>query len=362
MQNKTKLFLVIAAVLLGGFSVGNYAKAADQCTLNGGVCVSCPVSCANACADNGYENNSKLASYNNDCSLAVNGVCCAKSIVPPASDCVCGGSDRQSFPSAPTSNLCQTGTASDIYGTGPWTWQCGDSCKTVNCSAIKSSTATTNCVCGSAKDQIFSTAPTGNLCQTGTASDIYGTGPWTWQCGGTCGTVSCSTKASGTTSCADLVNGAACTTSDGQVGVCSGGACSTGTKATSCADLVDGAACTTSDGKSGACKNGACSTGTATSPGTTPGAGITFPTDTGLPTNTNLVKGIFTNVANFLLSIIGIIAIISFVISGIQYFLVATDEKMMETAKKTMVASIIGLVVALFGYIAVKTVEMLLKG
>jgi uncharacterized membrane protein len=75
-----------------------------------------------------------------------------------------------------------------------------------------------------------------------------------------------------------------------------------------------------------------------------------------------LVKGIFTNVANWLLSIIGIIAIISFVISGIQYFLVATDEKMMETAKKTMVASIIGLVVALFGYIAVKTVEMLLNG
>jgi cytochrome bd-type quinol oxidase subunit 2 len=94
---------------------------------------------------------------------------------------------------------------------------------------------------------------------------------------------------------------------------------------------------------------------------TTPGAGITFPPNTGLPTNEKLVKGIFENVANFLLSIIGIIAIISFVISGIQYFLVATDEKMMETAKKTMVASIIGLVVALFGYIAVKTVEMLLK-
>jgi len=97
--------------------------------------------------------------------------------------------------------------------------------------------------------------------------------------------------------------------------------------------------------------------------GNSGGTGVIIPDKlAGLPTNPNLVKGIFTNVANFLLSIIGILAIIGFVISGIQYYLVATDEKMLETAKKTMVASIIGLVVALFGYIAVKTVEMLLKG
>lgn len=96
---------------------------------------------------------------------------------------------------------------------------------------------------------------------------------------------------------------------------------------------------------------------------TSSSTGVIIPTTlSGLPTNTNLVKGIVTNIANWLLSIVGIIAVISFIISGIQYFLVATDEKMLETAKKTMMTSIIGIVVALFGYIAVKTIEMLLKG
>jgi cytochrome bd-type quinol oxidase subunit 2 len=146
-------------------------------------------------------------------------------------------------------------------------------------------------------------APTSNLCSTGTASSVTGSGPWTWSCGETCGTATCSATLS--------------TTTTGNVGV-----------------------------------------GTTTS-----ATGVIIPTElAGLPTNTNLVKGIVTNIANWLLSIIGIIAVISFIISGIQYFLVATDEKMLETAKKTMMTSIIGIVVALFGYIAVKTVEMLLNG
>jgi serine protease len=37
----------------------------------------------------------------------------------------CGGSNRQYFSSAPTANLCATGTASEITGAGPWSWSCG---------------------------------------------------------------------------------------------------------------------------------------------------------------------------------------------------------------------------------------------
>lgn len=81
----------------------------------------------------------------------------------------------------------------------------------------------------------------------------------------------------------------------------------------------------------------------------------------GLPTNAGLVKGIVANIADWLLSIIGIVAIISFVIAGFQYFLVASDDKMMEKAKKTMVASIIGLVVALSGFIAIKTIDVMMR-
>lgn len=81
----------------------------------------------------------------------------------------------------------------------------------------------------------------------------------------------------------------------------------------------------------------------------------------GLPTNPDLVYGIVENIADWLLNIIGILALIGFVISGIQYFLVATDEKMMETAKKTMMASIFGLVVALSGYIVIYTIDTILN-
>ncbi|MFZ2188522.1 MAG: hypothetical protein WAV73_03110 [Candidatus Moraniibacteriota bacterium] len=89
---------------------------------------------------------------------------------------------------------------------------------------------------------------------------------------------------------------------------------------------------------------------------------LNYPTTSGLPENAEGVKGIFTNVADLLLRVIGIIAIIGFVISGFQYFLVATDEKMLQTAKKSMVASAIGIAVALSGVIAIKAVEMLLTG
>ncbi|MFA5961504.1 MAG: hypothetical protein WC848_02395 [Parcubacteria group bacterium] len=211
-----------------------------------------------------------------------------------AESCICGSATSSSYSTAPTSNLCQTGTNSSVTpDSGYWNWSCGETCDTVSCQARQSVDLTT-CICGSSNGQSFDAAPTSNLCNTGTASSVTGTGPWNWSCGESCGTATCSANKTGDS--------------------------------------------------------------------TTNGTGITFPTNTGLPTNSGLVKGIFTNVANWLLSIIGIIAIISFVISGVQYFLVATDEKMLETAKKTMMTSIIGIVVALFGYIAIKTVEMLLKG
>jgi hypothetical protein len=49
-----------------------------------------------------------------------------------------------------------------------------------------------NTGCGTANGQAFSTAPSTNLCNSGTASSLSGTGPWTWTCTGTYGTASCS--------------------------------------------------------------------------------------------------------------------------------------------------------------------------
>jgi alpha-tubulin suppressor-like RCC1 family protein len=50
---------------------------------------------------------------------------------------LCGSSDGQSLPSAPSTNLCSAGTATAVTGSGPWTWSCtglyGGS--SANCSA-----------------------------------------------------------------------------------------------------------------------------------------------------------------------------------------------------------------------------------
>ena len=104
------------------------------------------------------------------------------------------------------------------------------------------------------------------------------------------------------------------------------------------------------------------STNTGGNTGTGGGTGVDIPTDTGLPTNSGLVKGILVNVLNWLLSIIGIIAIIGFIISGFQYFMTGVDEKSVEKAKKTATASVIGIIIALSGYVVIAAVEKILKG
>ncbi|MFZ2226741.1 MAG: hypothetical protein WA064_05365 [Candidatus Moraniibacteriota bacterium] len=212
-----------------------------------------------------------------------------------------------------------------------------------------------DCVCGSANNQSSVNAPTTNLCSTGTASSIDTEDAirWEWTCiGDSCGTVSCSA-----TKAVDL-NACACGSANGQsfATTPTSNLCSTGTTSSVTGSGPWTWSCTGSCGASASCS----ANKTGTTP--TPGTGIEIPTDTGLPANTGLVKGILTNVANWLLGIIGIIAIIGFVISGLQYFLVATDEKMLETAKKTAQASAIGIAVALSGYIVIAAIEKILKG
>jgi hypothetical protein len=49
----------------------------------------------------------------------------------------CGSSNGQSFSSAPSTNLCATGTASSVSGAGPWSWSCigSNGGSTASCSA-----------------------------------------------------------------------------------------------------------------------------------------------------------------------------------------------------------------------------------
>lgn len=64
----------------------------------------------------------------------------------------------------------------------------------------------------------------------------------------------------------------------------------------------------------------------------------------------------------WLLGILGFIAIIGFVISGILYLTAAGNESQIEKAKSAMTYSIVGVIVALVGFMIVTAVGEWLKG
>ncbi len=74
------------------------------------------------------------------------------------------------------------------------------------------------------------------------------------------------------------------------------------------------------------------------------------------------VTALITNAMNWLLYILGFLAIIGFVISGILYLTAYGDQEQIDKAKKAMLYSIIGILVALVGFIAVKAISGFLGG
>jgi hypothetical protein len=113
----------------------------------------------------------------------------------------CGSSNGGTFSSEPTTNLCNSGTASSLSGSGPWYWTCNgsDDGSDENCSANKTETpAPISGQCGSSNGASFATAPTAGLCDSGAASSVSGSGPWTWSCRGSNGgtTMFCSASKS----------------------------------------------------------------------------------------------------------------------------------------------------------------------
>jgi hypothetical protein len=65
---------------------------------------------------------------------------------------------------------------------------------------------------------------------------------------------------------------------------------------------------------------------------------------------------------NWLLAILGIFGIIGFVISGILYLTAAGTDDQISTAKNAMKYSIIGVIVALLGFVIIQAVNTLLSG
>jgi len=90
------------------------------------------------------------------------------------------------------------------------------------------------------------------------------------------------------------------------------------------------------------------------------GKGETDAKGQGLPEGT--IHDIVFNLASWLLLLLGSVALIGFVISGILYLTAAGNEERMETAKKGMIYSVIGVVVGLLGYVIVQAVDSWLGG
>jgi ABC-type cobalamin transport system permease subunit len=82
------------------------------------------------------------------------------------------------------------------------------------------------------------------------------------------------------------------------------------------------------------------------------------PAGTGLPQNS--IFKIIQGIMNWLLALVGIVGVIGFAIAGILYLTAAGDEDRISTAKKAMLYSIIGVIVALVGLVALTAAESML--
>ncbi|NLC31535.1 MAG: hypothetical protein GX765_05805 [Candidatus Moranbacteria bacterium] len=82
--------------------------------------------------------------------------------------------------------------------------------------------------------------------------------------------------------------------------------------------------------------------------------------DGALPDGT--IYEIIRSIMNWLLALVGIIGVIGFVIAGIIYLTAAGDSSKAETAKNAMTYSIIGVIVALMGFVIIQAVDAMLGG
>lgn len=102
----------------------------------------------------------------------------------------CGSSNAKTFGIKPTTGLCYVGVNTNVYGIGPWNWQClgSDGGQNVNCSANIS-----NPQCGNANGKTFSVKPVApELCSKGSATSVNSGSKWTWQCVNGTKKISCS--------------------------------------------------------------------------------------------------------------------------------------------------------------------------
>jgi hypothetical protein len=112
------------------------------------------------------------------------GSACLGEASPTPINGACGASNGIVDNIAPTTDLCSTGSASAVTGSGPWSWSCLGSYGGVDTSCVAGAeSAVISGFCGSANGIATNIAPSTNLCRLGYASGLTGNGPWSWTCG-----------------------------------------------------------------------------------------------------------------------------------------------------------------------------------
>jgi hypothetical protein len=153
------------------------------CAYNGdiyggtGATPSVPNTCAVACDVNTQTCNGCHTASVHYCSTSycyvhtVTNNSCTDSCPVPG---VCGSSNGQNFYTAPSANLCSTGSSSSVGGSGPWSWTCGgqNGGGTPTCTANKS----VDGVCGTNHWNCSAGSDTANVDNGGNY--------YTWTCSG----------------------------------------------------------------------------------------------------------------------------------------------------------------------------------
>lgn len=181
----------------GGGTTANCSKANPLCAING-TCGSADstgtmsTSSSNLCSSGTASAVSGTGPWAWTCNGA-NGGTNASCSAPLMQNGVCGSANGVGVTSAPSSNLCSSGTATTVSGSGPWSWNCNGANGGTNASC--SAPLRVNAVCGSANGVGTYSAPSTGLCSPGTASAVSGSGPFTWACAGANGGTNASCSA-----------------------------------------------------------------------------------------------------------------------------------------------------------------------
>ncbi|EKE25265.1 MAG: hypothetical protein ACD_5C00228G0008 [uncultured bacterium] len=88
--------------------------------------------------------------------------------------------------------------------------------------------------------------------------------------------------------------------------------------------------------------------------------GVCFPNNTGL--SNAPVYVILSNIFSWLMGLFTTLAILAFVVSGVQYFMSSADEDMAKSAKKNATNAVIGIIVGLSGFVIIRAIAAALEG